>query len=35
MLLSTSQDNPLGLFGYIAILDAGLIFVAMHRRWHS
>ena len=25
VLLSTGQDNPLGLFGYIAILDAGLI----------
>src|SRR5262249_31981285 len=33
ILLSTGQDNPLGLFGYIAILDAGLILVAMHRRW--
>jgi uncharacterized membrane protein len=32
-LLSTGQDNPLGLFGYIAILDAGLIFVALNRRW--
>jgi len=34
MLLSTGQDNPLGLFGYIAILDAGLIVVALHRRWN-
>jgi hypothetical protein len=33
ILLSTGQDNPLGLFGYIAILDAGLVFVALHRRW--
>ena len=33
VLLSTGQDNPLGLFGYIAILDAGLILVALHRRW--
>jgi hypothetical protein len=33
-LLSTGQDNPLGLFGYIAILDAGLIVVALNRRWH-
>jgi len=32
-LLSTGQDNPLGLFGYIAILDAGLILVALQRRW--
>ena len=34
ILLSTGQDNPLGLFGYIAILDAGLIFVALNRRWY-
>jgi len=33
ILLSTGQDNPLGLFGYIAILDIGLILVALHRRW--
>jgi hypothetical protein len=33
ILLSTGQDNPLGLFGYIAILDAGLIVVALNRRW--
>jgi hypothetical protein len=32
-LLSTGQDNPFGLFGYIAILDAGLILVTLHRRW--
>jgi hypothetical protein len=33
ILLSTGQDNPLGLFGYLAILDAGLIFVALNKRW--
>lgn len=33
ILLSTGVDNPGGLFGYIAILDAGLVFVALHRRW--
>lgn len=33
-LLSTGQDNPLGLFGYIAILNAGLILAALYRRWH-
>jgi hypothetical protein len=32
-LLSTGVDNPFGLFGYIAILDAGLILVAVNRRW--
>ena len=34
ILLSTGQDNPIGLFGYIAVLDAGLIVVALHRRWY-
>jgi uncharacterized membrane protein len=34
ILLSTGQDNPLGLFGYIAILDLGLIVVALNKRWH-
>ena len=33
VLLSTGQDNPLGLFGYVAILDAGLLLVAVRRRW--
>ncbi len=34
VLLSTGHDNPGGLFGYLALLDAGLIAVALHRRWH-
>lgn len=33
ILVSSGADNPGGLFGYIAILDAGLILVAMNRRW--
>jgi hypothetical protein len=33
ILLSTGVDNPGGLFGYIAILDVGLIIVALTRRW--
>ncbi|HSB71205.1 MAG TPA: DUF2339 domain-containing protein [Candidatus Methylomirabilis sp.] len=33
VLLSTGQDNPPGLFGYVALLDIGLIAVALHRRW--
>jgi hypothetical protein len=33
ILISTGQDNPFGLFGYVAILDAGLIVVALNRRW--
>ena len=28
VLISTGQDNPLGLFGYIALLDVGLLAVA-------
>ncbi len=34
VLLSTGQDNPGGLFGYLALLNLGLIAVALHRRWH-
>ncbi|MBN8246680.1 MAG: DUF2339 domain-containing protein [Verrucomicrobia bacterium] len=34
LLLSTGQDNALGLFGYIALLDLGLIAVVQRRRWH-
>ena len=34
ILVSTGRDNPLGLFGYIAILDTGLILVALRRRWY-
>ncbi len=34
VLLSTGVDNPLGLFGYLALLDLGLVAVALHRRWH-
>ena len=33
VLLSTGQDNPLGLFGYLAFLNAGLLAVALHKRW--
>ena len=33
ILISTGQDNPPGLFGYLALLDVGLIAVALHRRW--
>ena len=34
VLLSTGRDNPMGLFGYVALLDIGLVAVALHRRWH-
>jgi uncharacterized membrane protein len=33
ILLSTGQDHPLGLFGYVALLDIGLLAVAQRRRW--
>ena len=32
-LLSTEQDHPLALFSYIALLDAGLVAVALSQRW--
>ena len=35
VLLSTGQDNPLGLFGYIALLDIGLLAVAQRQRWNA
>lgn len=34
VLVSSGQDNALGLFGYLALLDLGLVAVALHRRWH-
>jgi hypothetical protein len=33
VLINTGQDNPAGLFGYLALLDLGLVAVALHRRW--
>ncbi|MDB6118307.1 MAG: hypothetical protein JWO08_2088 [Verrucomicrobiaceae bacterium] len=33
VLCSTGQDNPGGLFGYIALLDIGLLAVAKRQRW--
>ena len=33
VLISTGHDNPLGLFGYIALLDLGLLAVALRQRW--
>jgi len=32
-LVNTGHDNPLGLFGYVTLLDAGLIAVSLNRRW--
>ncbi len=34
VLLSTGEDNPLGLFGYIALLDIGLLAVGQRQRWN-
>ncbi len=34
VLLSTGRDNAVGLFSYIALLDAGLIAVVRHKRWN-
>ena len=34
-LLSTGQDAPLALFGYIALLDIGLLAVALRQRWNA
>ncbi len=34
VLLGSNVDRPLGLFSYIAILDLGLVVVALQRRWH-
>lgn len=33
ILCSTGEDHPLALFGYIALLDIGVLAVAKHRRW--
>ncbi|HEX8457700.1 MAG TPA: DUF2339 domain-containing protein [Pyrinomonadaceae bacterium] len=34
-LLSTGVDNQIGLFGYVALLDAGVLALAYFRRWRS
>ena len=34
ILLSTGEDRPLGLFTYIALLDLGLVAIALRQRWH-
>jgi uncharacterized membrane protein len=35
ILLSTRQDNPFGLFGYIALLEIGLLLVARRKQWSA
>jgi len=32
-LISTGSDNPIGLFGYLLVLNAGLAWVAYRKRW--
>ncbi|HEX5714961.1 MAG TPA: DUF2339 domain-containing protein [Thermoanaerobaculia bacterium] len=32
-LLSTGQDRPIALFGYLLLLNAGLAWVSLNRRW--
>src|SRR5437879_3839367 len=33
LLLSTGADRPIGLFGYVLLLDTGLLYLAPQRRW--
>ncbi|MEY2503960.1 MAG: hypothetical protein QOG27_240, partial [Verrucomicrobiota bacterium] len=33
VLLSTGVDNPTALFGYVAVLNAGIAAVALRKRW--
>ena len=33
VLISTGHDNPPGLFSYVALLDIGLLAVALRQRW--
>jgi uncharacterized membrane protein len=34
LLLSTGHDNQVGLFAYVALLDAGVLAVAYFKRWN-
>ena len=33
ILISTGKDNPLGLFGYLGLLNAGVIAIVARKRW--
>jgi hypothetical protein len=35
IVLSTGQDNPVGLFGYLFLLNVGLFAVTRRMRWHG
>ena len=32
-LVDSAQDRPFALFGYLAVLDVGLIFIALRKQW--
>lgn len=34
LLLSSGQDRPIGLFGYVLLLDLGFLWVAARKNWH-
>jgi uncharacterized membrane protein len=33
LVLASGRDNPVGLFGYVLLIDLGFLFVAGRRRW--
>ncbi|MFN7955041.1 MAG: DUF2339 domain-containing protein [bacterium] len=33
LVLSTGEDNPVGLFSYVMLLDIGVLMVALRQRW--
>ncbi|MBL9007878.1 MAG: DUF2339 domain-containing protein [Myxococcales bacterium] len=33
LLLSSGKDRPIGLFGYILLLDLGFLFISVRKRW--
>lgn len=35
LALSTGEDHPIGLFGYVLLLNVGLASVALRKRWHG
>jgi uncharacterized membrane protein len=35
VMLSTGVDNQIGLFGYVALLDSGVLALAYFKRWRS
>lgn len=35
VVIATGRDNPVGLFGYLLLLNLGLLVVAVRQRWHG